>query len=114
MCTQQDAMAILAQAYDLCQKLYGNRVSEAYLYGSYARGDYHDESDIDILLSVDLDDARLLRHQSALSHINSRLSLEHNITVSINAEPKGRFERFSGSLPYYRNVKKEGIRYAEN
>ena len=111
MCTKEQALQILSEAYERCQVLYEGRVCDAYLYGSYARGDFHAESDVDIFLSVDMDDRGLCGAQSALSHINSDLSLTYDITVSINAEPAARFRQYSDALAYYRNVKREGIHY---
>ncbi len=32
------------------QQLYGDRLRDVVLYGSYARGDYDDESDIDLMV----------------------------------------------------------------
>ena len=43
MCTKEQALEILSEAYERCQKLYKGRVCDAYLYGSYARGDFHAE-----------------------------------------------------------------------
>ena len=48
MCTQNEAVVILREVYEGCQKIFGD-IKDAYLYGSYARGDYHEESDVDIL-----------------------------------------------------------------
>ena len=39
------------------KKIYGNHLKQVILYGSYARGDYTKDSDVDIMLLVDLDDA---------------------------------------------------------
>ena len=113
MCTQQDAMLILAQAYEMCQKLYDGKVRDAYLYGSYARGDYHAESDVDIMMVVAEEDKYLRGKRIALSEINDRLSLTHDITVSVKSSPKDRFDRMQDALPFYHNVVKEGIRYVD-
>jgi site-specific DNA recombinase len=37
-------------------------LKDGYLYGSYARGDYHSESDIDILLTVDMSPEEICRY----------------------------------------------------
>ena len=42
--------AILKQCKQALQDLYGERFAGLVLYGSMARGDYHDESDIDLLV----------------------------------------------------------------
>ena len=36
--------------------IYGERLCEVILYGSYARGDYREDSDIDIMILVDMDE----------------------------------------------------------
>jgi len=40
------------------QTLYGKRLAKLILYGSYARGDYHEGSDIDFLVVLKDDDIK--------------------------------------------------------
>ena len=54
MCTQSEAMQILREAVEACSRLLDGKVRNAWLYGSYARGDFHEGSDIDVLLTVDM------------------------------------------------------------
>ena len=111
MCTKEQALEILSEAYARCQELYEGRVRDAYLYGSYARGDFHAESDVNLLMTVDLDAGELQSYQRALSCINGDLSLAFEITVSVKAEPHARFLQYKDVPAYCRNVGKEGIRY---
>lgn len=53
MCTQNQAIDVLNKVYASCDPIFNHAIKDAYLYGSFARGDYHPESDIDILLAVD-------------------------------------------------------------
>ena len=39
------------------RKIYGHHLKQVILYGSYASGDYTKDSDVDLMLLVDLDDA---------------------------------------------------------
>ena len=41
------------------KKIYGEHLKQVILYGSYARGDYTKDSDVDIMLLVDLDETEL-------------------------------------------------------
>ena len=84
----------------------------SWLYGSYARGDYHAESDIDILLAVELSSEAISGLRNRVAFISSELSLKHDITVSITVKPAAQFRRYADVLPYDRNVLREGIRYA--
>lgn len=111
MCTQQQAIKILNQVNAEGHAIFGG-VQDAYLYGSYARGDYTSESDIDILLTVNMDAASIARHRNAVAAMTSRLSLENDITVSVTVKPAAQFRHYAQILPYYCNVLKEGIRCA--
>ena len=45
---------LLEQYVEEIKKIYGTHLQKIILYGSYARGDYTQESDIDIMILVDL------------------------------------------------------------
>ena len=111
MCTKNEAMIILREVYEGCLAVFGD-VKAAYLYGSYARGDYHEESDVDILLTVEQPQSVISAHRSDIAELSSDLSLEHDITVSISVKPAEQFERLIDVLPFYQNVVREGIKYA--
>lgn len=112
MCTQQQALQILKEIYEQCNLIFDHKITDAILYGSYARGDYHTESDIDILLAVDTSAANIALLRNQLASITSQLSLKYDITISVTAKPSEQFTRYGQVLPYYINVLEEGIRYA--
>ena len=105
MCGKSEAIAIMNQVCEACNRAFEQKIQDAFLYGSYARGDSHEGSDIDILLTVDV------APEEAAS-ICSDLGLEHDVMISALIEPLSQFRRYSATLPYYRNVLREGIRYA--
>lgn len=112
MCNKSEALSILAEAYNKCSLLFDDKMCEAYLYGSYARNDYDEESDIDILVTVEMDSEKLAEFRKSVSVINHELSLKHDITVSIATKPLDQFNKYADIMPFYKNVLKEGIRYA--
>lgn len=109
--TTPDAVEIMHEVYRCCNELYPSGVQNAYLYGSYARGDYDSESDVDILLTVDADGEEIAKHRTALARLTSELSLRYDVTVSVSAKPLQQFQRYSSILPFYKNVLREGVRY---
>ena len=111
MCDQTQAIQILGEVCRACDPVFGDLLTDAYLYGSYARGDYHEESDIDILLTVDLEQPELSKYRSTIAEITSDLSLQHDITVSVTVKPLAQFRKYANVLPFYKNVLGEGIRY---
>ena len=112
MCTKNEAIAILEEAFARSRELFGDSLKSGYLYGSYARGDYDEESDVDILLTVDRDNDAIRAYNKSIAKIDSDLSLTHNVTVSVTLKPLEQFNRFAEISPFYRNVIREGILYA--
>ena len=108
---KEDALQILSEVYSGCSKVFPCEIHDAYLYGSYARGDFHEESDVDILLTVDLDWSEITSYRRAVSRVVSDLCLKHDVTVSVTVNPLKLFTQFAEDLPFYRNVRTEGIRY---
>lgn len=112
MCTQNQAIDILKEVYSRCNLILNNRIQDAYLYGSFARGDYHEASDVDILLTADIYQTDIAKYRNKIAEVTSELSLENGITVSVTVKTAEHFSRYAQILPFYKNVVGEGIRYA--
>jgi len=87
-------------------KLYGERLKGLYLYGSYARGDYRDGSDLDVLVVLN-DFERAPIELNRTDDLIGDLSLKYLITVS----PLFMREKdwISADKPLLRNVRVEGV-----
>lgn len=107
-----DAVIIAREVYNACSALFPGGIKDAYLYGSYARNDYDAESDVDILLTVNAEEYEISNRTRAIAEVASMFSLKHDVTVSVTAKPVIQFNRYSEVLPFYKNVLKEGIRFA--
>ena len=112
MCTKSEAFEILASVYACCDQISGGKIHDAILYGSYARGEQNAGSDIDILLTADLTQEQITEKRRAIAALASDLSLDHDVTISIQIVPLAQFQRYADFLPFYQNVLKEGIRYS--
>ena len=49
------------------KELFGNDYRETIVYGSYARGDYNENSDIDVMILVDMQDEIINRYINQVS-----------------------------------------------
>ena len=79
-----------------------------------ARGDYSPESDLDIMLLMNCGHSDVKKFQGVVCKIASRIGLEDDIEVSMTMQDKNTFERRLAILPFYRNVKKEGVTLYES
>lgn len=84
----------------------GENVESIILYGSRARGDARDDSDIDILvvLKKDFNYSEMLRRSSKLV---SSLSLENDVVISRAFVTKAQYETMQ--VPFLMNVRREGV-----
>ena len=112
MCNKSEAINILSEVYNSCNPIFNNMIKQAFLYGSYARGDYHSESDVDILLAVDIPAEEISKNRNSVAKVTSDLSLKHDVTVSVTVKPLDQFLRFAEVQPFYKNIIEEGVRYA--
>lgn len=79
------------------------------LYGSYARGDFHDDSDIDIMILVKLDDLQIKEKQNALSDLTFDYNFDNNIEIMPIVKNLDHFNKWLRAYPFYNNVRKEGV-----
>ena len=60
---------LIEQYVEAVKKIYGSHVRQIILYGSYARGDYREDSDVDIMILVDMSDLELKVYGQQLSYM---------------------------------------------
>lgn len=109
MHTNDDLKKILHTIMDCYKQVYGDSLHTVYLYGSYARGDYDNESDIDIVAIVEGDRSELQQKLKQVWDIAADLDLEYGVIVSPTVIPLDEFNRYKEDLPYYINIVREGI-----
>ena len=107
MCNKTEALQILRETYERCSSVLP--ISDAYLYGSYARGDYRPYSDVDIMLISALPEKEIREKNMLISSIVGDMCIDHDVTISVSVRSKDQFK--PQSLPYHRNIVTEGIRY---
>ncbi|HZK57399.1 MAG TPA: nucleotidyltransferase domain-containing protein [Clostridia bacterium] len=92
------------------KKIYGEHLRSIILYGSYARGDYDPESDLDIMVLVNLDNAEQLGYRGTLIEKITDISIKYNILVSVIDNNYEDFNIRASYVPFYKNVAQEGIK----
>ena len=88
------------------QKLYGSRLKDIILYGSWARGEATPESDIDLIVVL-AGEVIPGREIDRIIEIISEINLKHNVLVSVY--PISEEAYLNLNSPLLLNVRREGI-----
>lgn len=97
---------ILVETRRELEKKYAQRFKQMILFGSYARGDYSKDSDIDIILLLNKSNS-LSAERDIYLPIVSRLSLKYDTVISVIPLRAEEFKK--KKTPLILNVRKEGI-----
>lgn len=96
------------------KKVYGSKLKEVILYGSCARGDFNDESDVDVMILLDVPADSIKKESALIDPIISLLDVRYDYDLLLTALVRSYddFRAWQEHKPFYRNVRKDGIRYA--
>ena len=89
------------------RELYGERLDKVVLFGSYARGEQQEESDVDFLVVLNDESINTFAEISRMSGISAELGLKYNFWISTVPISINRLLQGEAALAI--NVRKEGI-----
>ncbi len=102
-----DKAKIIKDFTETMKAHYGERLSKIILYGSYARGDFHAESDIDFMVILNDKEVKASKEITHTYQLLNELTLKNDVWVSMFATSKSKFETATKAL--FRFVKQEGV-----
>ncbi|MFC5412759.1 nucleotidyltransferase domain-containing protein [Larkinella bovis] len=106
---QTNIQPLLASFKKEAQRLYQDRLAALYLFGSYARGDAGDDSDVDILVVLNDETISPFQEIEAMGDFTFELELAHEKPIQVIPTTKRQFNKLSS--PLYYNVKREGASF---
>ena len=109
MCNQIILNELTGKIVQAAQNSLGEKLDKVILYGSYARGDHDDDSDIDIMVLADIPAEEINTLGMELNSFANRLGLEYDIFVSLFIKDCETFYKFLPVEPFYKNVMKDGV-----
>jgi predicted nucleotidyltransferase len=105
-CLPPDLAAIIAKLRRGVEELYGARFRDLLLYGSYARGDQREGSDVDLLLLLD-GPVNTGREILRLESVVWPLSLDHGIVLSVLPVSHEAYQK--GETSFLRIIRKDAM-----
>ncbi len=100
---------ITSEVYEELIELFGKKIQRIILYGSYARGDFNLESDVDIMILLNCNQKEITERRKEISRIASRIGLKNDIMVSLLARNYDEYKSNMKYQPFYQSIEKEGM-----
>ena len=91
---------LIKQYVEEVKKIYGSHVRQIILYGSYARGDFRPDSDVDLELKA---------YAQQLSYMTYDFNMDNDLDIKPIAKSEAHFNKWIVNYPFYSNIHKEGV-----
>ena len=101
--------AVSQKVYQAAKDTLGDKLDRVILYGSYARGDFDSESDIDFFILADVPQEEASKRRGDIRKLLPGIDLEYEIVVSLHVTGSAIFKQYRNTLPFYMNVAREGV-----
>lgn len=106
---QEEVKTAVLRLSEELRKLYKGKLRQVILYGSAARGTTKDDSDIDIMVLVDVSREELRKYEDLLCDISTDFALEYLRVFSILDISYQEYSVWKDISPFYKNVSQEGV-----
>ena len=101
---------IKTETPDLIREFMRSDLVKMILYGSCARGDFKEHSDVDIALLVKGDRVDSWKYNDKIDEVATELALKYFAVVNFVLLPYDEFEEKKSWYGYFKNIDKEGIK----
>jgi len=109
MCSKAALDEITGRVCAAAKEVLGDKLEKVLLYGSYARGDYDEYSDVDIFVLADIPLEDCCHTDLEILDRVGDIALEHNILICPSVTSSAIFHKYLQASPYFMNVIKDGV-----
>lgn len=105
--TTQKVKQLLQTAETELRKIFKDKLKKIILFGSYSRGDYDDESDVDVMVLID--DSNPKAYDDIILDVEVDLSIAYDIVLTIFVENETEYQDGKLYKPFLEAIEQEGI-----
>lgn len=109
---EEKIRAIVTQFAKEAKKIYGTALRDVILYGSCARGDFAADSDIDIMVLLDVGQEDIGEARKKIIDVSDQIDLEYDVVLAPVIQSWRQYNQYMTVSRFYQNIQKEGIKFA--
>ncbi|MCM1385705.1 MAG: nucleotidyltransferase domain-containing protein [Bacillus sp. (in: Bacteria)] len=105
-----DNLSVLLERYrEAVTQILGKQLSGIILYGSYARGDFKKDSDIDIMILADVLPEEVSSYADKIYDITYDFEIKYGMEINPSIQSVNIYEQWKNVYPFFMNIEKDGI-----
>lgn len=109
---EEKIRSVVTQFAREAKKIYGTALQDVILYGSCARGDFADDSDIDIMVLLDVRQEEIGEARKKILDVSDQIDLEYDVVLAPVIQSWQLYQQYMEVSGFYQNVGREGVKYA--
>lgn len=90
-------------------QILGERFQRMILFGSYARGDFHKGSDMDIMILADLCPEEVSGYADKIYDITYDFEMQYEVEINPSVQCVRIYEYWKKVYPFFMNVERDGV-----
>ncbi len=110
--TEQKIREVVEKFVLEAKKIYGTTLRQVILYGSCARGDFEQDSDIDIMVLLDIPQEEIGIARKKILDVSDRLDWDYDVVLTPVFQSYQLYQKYMSVSKFYQNVQREGVQFA--
>ena len=110
--TEEKIQEVVQKFAEEVKRIYGTKLMEIILYGSCARGDFANDSDIDIMILLNVPEEDINSERKRIYDVSDRLDLEYDVVLTPVFQNYQGYEKYMSVSVFYQNIEKDGVKIA--
>lgn len=105
-----DKLSVLLTGYrKAVAQILGDRLNRVVLYGSYARGDFERNSDMDIMILAEIRPEEVSSYADKIYDITYDFEMQYGMEINPSIQSMQTYEQWKKVYPFFINIEKDGV-----
>ena len=109
MCSKDVLNKVTEKICTAAKEVLGEKLEKVVLFGSYARGDNDEESDVDIMVLADIAPEDVDKTRDKIRDLMEYIDLYNDVLVSLVIVCSAIYHKYGSVSRFYMNVQKDGV-----
>ncbi len=110
MLVKADLVEILNKFSLEMKYIFNEKLNNVMLFGSYASGSQDEDSDIDIMILVNLEREEIIKYRDKVVSIACDYGFEYDVLFSPIIQSLNEFEMYKNASGFFENIEKVGVK----